>query len=487
MDILNEKVVKKTRKPIKIMQFGEGNFLRAFLDQLIQEMNDKGVYDGHVVVVQPLEMGRVTELKKQDGLYTVILQGLNSEGKEVDYHKVIDVLDDFVNPYTEYDKYLAYAESKDLEIVFSNTTEAGIAFDSRDVTLDLNKQIPFSYPGKLLAFLKRRFEVLKEEYSLCLCPCELLDDNGDKLKAALLKLANERKESAAFINYIENVTHYTSNLVDRIVPGFPRENFNELCEKFNYIDNNMVKGEYFHLFVIKQEEEVMKRFPINKVDSNTLYVADIHPYKQRKVRILNGTHTSLVPVAYLSMHDEVRESLLDEDVMQFVKETVYSEIVPTVKAEGAKDFADAVLLRFLNPFMHHKLMSIALNSISKFKERDLPTLLDNIENGNLPTHLLFSFASLLAFYRGYRYNNGVKEEIKLNDTESNLAFFKDAYLEYDQTKDVKTLVNKFLSNTSFWDKDLSNEKVIVEKVEEYASLILNSTDYKQVLKDFLSK
>lgn len=480
LKVLNKDVISKTTAKVKIMQFGEGNFLRAFLDQLIQRLNDSGLYSGHVVVVQPLEMGRIEELKKADGLYTVILQGLDDNKKEVDYHKVIDVLDDFVNPYKEYERYLAYGESEDLEVIFSNTTEAGIYFEEKDVKADIDHVTPISYPAKLLALLKRRYQKFGNELPLCLCPCELLDDNGDKLKAALLRLAKARNEDEGFINYLDKVTHYTSNLVDRIVPGFPRENFDEYCQKFGYIDNNMVKGEFFHLFVIKKEEEVMKRIPLDKVDTNTLFVDDIHPYKQRKVRALNGTHTSMVPVAYLLGHDEVRESLLDKQLYSYVEHTLYDEIVPTIKADGAKEFADAVLLRFLNPFVHHKLMSIALNSLSKFRERDLPSLLETEEKA--PKHLLFSLASLLAFYRGFRYKNGVKEEIKLADTPDNLAFMKDIYAQYDSDHDAKALTVKFLANTSIWNMDLSTHKVIVDNVATYVSMILENNDYSAVLK-----
>lgn len=482
--LLSKEVVSKKESKVKIMQFGEGNFLRAFIDWMIQIMNDSNDYEGHVVVVQPLEFGRVEELKKQDGLYTLILQGINEEGKAVKTHEVIDVLDDFVNPYSDYQKYLEYATSKDLEVVISNTTEAGIVFNENDVNVDLTKTTPTSYPGKLFALLKKRYETFKNEYPLAIIPCELIDDNGDKLKEVLLKLAHERGESKDFINYLENVTHYTSTLVDRIVPGFPKDEFEALCNEFGYVDNNMVKGEYFNLYVLKKEEFCEKKFPVNKFKCNAIYVDDVHPYKQRKVRILNGTHTSLVPVAYLSGFNEVRESLLNEEIDKFITKLMNDEITPTVTTKDAAKFASDVKNRFLNPYVHHALMSIALNSLSKFKERDLPTLLDNLKEGKVPHHLLFALASLIKFHFGYRVKNGVKEEIKLNDNPEYLSFFKKVVDEYEADKNISNLVNKVLANTSIWGKDLSKEEVIVKEVSKYLTKLVENENTLEVVKEF---
>lgn len=486
LEVLSKKNHKKSDAKIKIMQFGEGNFLRAFVDWLVQKMNDSKKYSGHVVVVQPLENGRVKELEKQDGLYTVILQGINEEGKAVKTHEVIDVLDDFINPYSEYDKYLKYAESKDLEVVVSNTTEAGITLEEKDVSLDFDKVTPSSYPGKLLAFLKRRYETLGENYPLAIIPCELIDDNGDKLKEVLVKLASLKGYSLDFINYLKNTTHYTSTLVDRIVPGFPKDEFESLCNEYGYIDNNMVKGEYFHLYVLKSEKFVEEKFPVHQVGLHAIYVDDIHPYKQRKVRILNGTHTTLVPVSYLSGFDEVREALLDEDINKFILDEVNNEIVPTVHTKDVEKFASDVINRFLNPYVHHKLMSIALNSISKFKERDLPTILDDVHSSLVPKHMLFAFASLIKFYDGYRINkDGKREAIELADTKEYIDEFRKYWDNYYQDKDLDKLVTSVLSNTTFWGVDLTKEKVIYDEVKKDLDLIIKSNSQKEAIKKVL--
>ncbi len=489
LKVLTSAVHEKKTAPVRIMQFGEGNFLRAFMDWMIQKLNNTGKYSGHVVVVQPLPVGRVQALADQNGLYTVILQGLNEKKEPVKTHEVIDVLDDFVNPYTAYDKFLKYGESKDLQVIISNTTEAGIAFDEKDVAFDSDHACPESYPGKLLALLKRRYQVLGMKGEIAIMPCELIDDNGDVLHNVLVKLAKARKEENGFIDFLNKSCHYTCSLVDRIVPGFPRDEFSNLCEEYGYVDNNMVKGEYFNLLVYRNEEFCEKVFPLNKIGEpvHCIYVPDVHPYKQRKVRILNGSHSSLVPVAYLAGFDEVRESLLDEEVAKFLKYEIHNEIVPTVHVKDVEKFAHDVFDRFMNPYVHHKLMSIALNSISKFKERDLPTIIDDYNvKGVYPSHLTYAFANLIKFYDGKRINkNGVEEPIALQDTASYIDFMRKAWDEYYQNKNALALVDKVLSNAEFWGKDLVKEEKGLDKVvASHLEFILEHKSAYEALKEF---
>ncbi|MGN1344572.1 MAG: tagaturonate reductase, partial [Traorella sp.] len=259
MESLNKSIIKKTYAPIKIMQFGEGNFLRAFVDWIIQKMNDSKKYEGHVVVVQPLEFGRVNELAAQDGLYTLYLEGLNN-GEVVKTHEVIDVLDDFINPYTEYDKFLKYAESEDLEVVISNTTEAGIVLDPSDINFS---KTPHTFPGKVLSLLKHRYDYFNGDTNkgLSFICCELIDNNGDELKKCVLGLAKVLQLSESFITWINEACHFTSTLVDRIVPGYPRDEIQEITNELGYIDNSIVKGEIFHLWVLKKEAHIEKVFP----------------------------------------------------------------------------------------------------------------------------------------------------------------------------------------------------------------------------------
>lgn len=279
--LINEKFTPKTR-PIKVLQFGEGNFLRCFVDWIIQNMNEASDVDfnGNVCVVQPLAMGMIDGLKKQNGLYTVLLEGLMNK-QIIEENQVIDSLADFINPYSEYDRYLEYAKSTDLQYVISNTTEAGIVLDQNDV--DLTKT-PNSYPGKLLALLKTRYDYFNGDSSkgLDIIPCELIDYNGDNLKKILVDLAKLNNLSTEFINWLENSNRYYNTLVDRIVPGYPRNDAAKLAEKLGYVDNFMVKGEIFHLWVIEDHHGLVKHFPADK-HLNVKFVEDVTPDRKSVV------------------------------------------------------------------------------------------------------------------------------------------------------------------------------------------------------------
>lgn len=479
MKELNRTNFKTGEKPIKIMQFGEGNFLRAFVDWIIQNLNDSGVINSDVVVVQPMPMGRVKELEAQDGLYTVCLEGID-KGEKVQNKRVIDVLRDFVNPFEQYEKYLSYAESEELEIIVSNTTEAGIALDPSDTDLTV---CPKSFPGKLLALLKARYDHFKGDMSkgLAIIPCELIDHNGDELKRVLKELAEINKAEPAFINWLTEANHFTSTLVDRIVPGYPRDTAKEICEETGYNDNNIVKGEIFHLWVLQKEPFVQERLPADKSGLNVIFADDITPYKQRKVKILNGSHTSMVPVAYLCGIDTVREAVTDKDVGKFVQGLVNYEIKPTIDLpkEEMDAFAGSVIERFMNPFIRHELMSIALNSTTKFKTRLLPTYNDYRERfGRSPKHILFSLASLIVFYRGKRG----EEQIALNDSKEYLDFWKEVWALNDSYEIAK----KVLSRADIWEQDLSADDDNAAVVGEYIESILRDGE-RNALRKFLAE
>ena len=481
MKLLSKEIAKKEYRKIKIMQFGEGNFLRAFTDWIIQKMNDSGKYEGHVVVVQPLSFGRVKELEEQDGLFTLYLQGLNN-GEVVKTHEVIDVLDDFINPYSQYDKFLKYAESEDLEVVISNTTEAGIVLDESDTDFE---NTPKTFPGKVLALLRHRYEHFNKDVTkgLSFICCELIDYNGDELRKCVLGLAKVKGYEQEFINWINEACHFTSTLVDRIVPGYPRDEIKEITEELGYIDNNIVKGEIFHLWVLQKEETIERLFPCDKVGLNVIYADSITPYKQRKVKILNGCHTCLVPVAYLYGIDTVRESIENEHIGQFTKEFVFDEVVPTIKLphDQMVSFANSVFERYLNPFVRHELMSIALNSISKYKARVMQTVKDYYEiNNTLPTHAMFSLASLIKFYFGKRNEN---EAIKLNDDPKYLQFF--ANLKERNLSEAE-IVKEVLANEDMWQEDLNQFANMHEVVTSYLKLI-NEKGMKEALISFLNK
>ncbi len=481
MEILNKSIHKKPERKIKIMQFGEGNFLRAFVEWILQDLNDKGAIEASVAVVQPMSFGRVKELADQDGLYTLRLEGIDN-GENVRKSQIIDVIGDCINPFTEYEKYLKYGESEDLQVIVSNTTEAGIAVDASDT--DFSK-CPKSFPGKLLALLKRRYDSFKGDMNkgLAIIPCELIDDNGDELYRCLTELAKINKMDEKFIKWMQTANHFTSTLVDRIVPGYPKNEIEAIQKETGYIDNNVVKGEIFHLWVLKKEPFVQKVLPADKTGLNVIFADDIHPYKQRKVKILNGSHTALVPVAYLCGIDTVGEAMNDKTIGKFVKDFIFGEVNPTIDlpADQMTAFANSVIERYKNPYIRHELMSIALNSTTKFRTRLLPTLLDYVKiKGKLPQHLLFSLASLIAFHKGKRGN----EEIALNDDPAYLAKWKYLWTEFDG--DLDKLAKEALAWKGAWDMDMNTiHPDITKTVAKYLKEI-QTKGMKKAVEEFVN-
>lgn len=450
MELISKKIYNKPERPVKIMQFGEGNFLRAFVDWIIQCLNDDGAINASVAVVQPMPFGRVKELSEQDGLYTLRLEGIDN-GEKVKKSRVIDVIGDLINPFEQYEHYLSYGESEDLQIIISNTTEAGIAVDPTDT--DFTK-CPKSYPGKLLALLKRRYDHFKGDMGkgLAIIPCELIDNNGDELYRCLTELAEINKMDKKFIEWLQKANHFTSTLVDRIVPGYPRNEIEDIQKETGYIDNNIVKGEIFHLWVLKKESHVQKVLPADSTGLNVIFADSIKPYKQRKVKILNGSHTAMVPVAYLCGIDTVGEAVNDEVIGKFVRDFVFDEVNPTIDLpqDQMVAFANSVIERYKNPYIRHELMSIALNSTTKFRTRLLPTLEDYIRiTGKLPQHLLFSFAAIVEFHKGKRGS----ENIALNDDPAYLEHWAKLWAEFDG--DYTKLATRALGWKEAWGVDMN--------------------------------
>ncbi|ERM82769.1 hypothetical protein P872_04425 [Rhodonellum psychrophilum GCM71 = DSM 17998] len=448
MKNLNRQNIDTAKRPVKILQFGEGNFLRGFVDWMVDVMNEKTSFDGDVVVVQPIAQGLAEMLKAQDGLYHVLLQGIQN-GKPTQESRLITCIQEAMNPFEDYAAYLELGENPDLRFVISNTTEAGITFDPEDKE---HQSIPLTFPGKLTALLFKRFQTFNGDpkKGLVLIPCELIDKNGAILKECILKYAKLWHLSEAFSSWIEEANSFCNTLVDRIVPGFPRETIGEIQEELGYEDNLVVMAEPFHLWVIEGPEGLEKEFPAAQAGLQVKFVKDQNPYRTRKVRILNGAHTALVPVAFLKGFRTVRESVEDPEMGEFIKATIFGEIIPTLDLpkEELEQFANDVLDRFRNPFIRHELVSISLNSISKFKVRVLPSILEYHRiKGIWPAHLIQSFAALIAFYKGEI--NG--EPIPLKDDEPVMAFFKEVWKE----ENLETVVEKTLGRIDFWGMDLS--------------------------------
>ena len=405
------------------------------------------------LVVQPIEKGMCQVLADQNGEYNLFLRGIEN-GQVVNEHTHITSISRALNPYTQYEEYIALAKNPDLRVLVSNTTEAGIEYLGTEKLTDTP---PRSYPAKLTQFLYERFKAgLK---GMILLPCELIDNNADNLKACVLKYAALWELGEAFADWIEKENDFCNTLVDRIVTGYPRDEVEELTKKIGYEDKMIDTAEIFHLWVIGGHHE--DELPFNRAGYNIVWTDDVKPYKKRKVRILNGGHTSMVLGAYLYGLETVGECLKDETVNRYLKKCLFDEIVPTLgNSEVDIKFAEDVLERFSNPFIKHMLLSIALNSVSKFQVRVLPTILEYKEKfGKYPPALTFSMASLISFYRTDKANDG--EEI--------MRFMKEASVE------------EILNRKDYWQADLSG---MIPMVQEYYDLSQNkgmAEAYKAVL------
>ena len=387
--------------PERVLQFGEGNFLRAFVDYFIDMMNEKAGFHSKVVLCQPIAPGLADMINEQEGLYTLFLRGFEN-GKKVNDKRVISCVSRCLNPYQDYDAVLACAENPDLRFIACNTTEAGITYDPACSFTDVPAD---SYPGKLTQFLYKRFETFGKEAGkgFVILSCELIDNNGKELEKCVLQYADQWKLGEEFITWIKQENIFCSTLVDRIVTGYPRNEAASICEELGYQDNIIDTGEVFGFWVIEGPESLKEELPFEKAGLPVLITNDHKPYKQRKVRILNGAHTSFVLGAYLAGQDIVRDCMEDEVICGFMNKTIYDEIIPTLTLpkEELKSFAASVTERFKNPFIDHALLSISLNSTSKWKARVMPSLKGYIANtGKLPDCITASFAFYIAFYRG---------------------------------------------------------------------------------------
>jgi len=464
MENITHKITKPVY-PVRIIQFGEGNFLRAFIDWMVDRMNEEVGFQTGITVIQPIAAGLAEKINAQNGLYTLFLNGLR-EGKPFSEHRIIRCLDRCLNPYANFQGYLRTAENSDLRFVVSNTTEAGIAFNGHDRMGDAP---PSSFPAKLTVWLYHRYRHFQgaESAGLIFLPCELIEDNGDNLKECILKYVVLWKLENGFAEWIKKFCCFCNTLVDRIVTGYPKERAPELSAKLGYEDLLMTEGELFHLWVIQGPDFLKKELPFHKCGLNVLFAKDVAPYRTRKVRILNGAHTSFVPAAYLMGVETVREAVEHPLLGAFLRQTLFEEIIPTLDLpkEELTAFAEAVLERFKNPFIKHYLMSIALNSISKFQVRVLPSLGEYMKRqGRVPERLAFSFAALIAFYKGRRGN----DPIPLNDSPENLALFKALWASHDGSlESIQKMVMKVLGQKDLWQTDLNEWKGLGQVLGEY--------------------
>ena len=465
MQKLNRQNFPGRQHPTKIIQFGEGNFLRAFVGWQIDLLNEHTDLDAGIAIIRPINSDFPPSLSTQDGLYTTIIRGLNEQGEAVKEVRLIRSVNQEINVYQEFGQCLTLAHDENIQFIFSNTTEAGISYNEQDKLTDTP---PSSYPAKLTRLLYERFIYFSgsADKGLIILPCELIDYNGETLRELVLRYAEQWQLSAEFIHWLEQNNTFCSTLVDRIVTGYPHNEAETLQQELGYQDTFLDTAEYFYLFVIQGPRSLEKLLRLDQHKLNILIVDDIKPYKERKVAILNGAHTALVPVAYLAGLDYVGDAMADPQISQFVEKTIANEIIPVLSLpkEELASFAQAVINRFRNPFIQHQLLSIALNSMTKFRTRLLPQLLAYQEKNNtLPVNLTFALAALIAFYRGKR-NDDV---IPLQDDAFWLALFSDAWQKVaQQDMSLTELVQLVLQQSAHWEQDLTQVTGLVERVTE---------------------
>ena len=491
METLNYKVLSETGyngyilkdAPVKVMQFGEGNFLRAFVDYFYDIANEKAGYNGKVKLVQPI--GNFPQMadwiNEQEGLYTLYLRG-SEKGQKVDAKRVISCVSDCVCPYIDgkWEEVLALARSEDLETVVSNTTEAGIAYTQGDSAFD--QVPPNSFPAKLTRVLYERYKAFNgaADKGLVILSCELIDNNGKELKKCCNNYAKDWNLEAEFIDWMNNANTFCSTLVDRIVPGRIRDpkELTALEEANGYHDAVLDVGEVFGVWVIEGPAGLEDKLPFKKAGVNVMVVPDVTPYKKRKVRILNGAHTGFVLGAYLAGFDIVRDCMHDETILGYMNKMLLQEVVPILPLDqdDCKKFAAAVEDRFNNPFVNHELMSISLNSTSKWRARNMPSFLEYIEkNGKLPTCLTMSFAAYIAFYsnniqelndKGLVCKRAKGNEYTISDDRYVLEFYN-----AHKDDDIPTLVHAVMTNEQMWGQDLTKVAGFEEATVKNLTLI----------------
>ena len=446
----------------KVLQFGEGGFLRGFVDWMIDGMNKQGYFAGSVVVIQPIAQGMVARLNEQNGVYTHMMRGVEN-GKVVERKEVVTCISRGINPYIDFEQYLKCAHNPDLRFLVSNTTEAGIAYSPED---KISGAPPASYPSKLTLLLLERFKAFNGDPAkgFILLPCELIDNNGDNLKQTVLQTTRNWNLDAKFVAWVEKANVFANTLVDRINTGYPSDEAEALQQACGYRDELFNTSEVFHLWVIEGPAWLENELPLRRAGFNVIFAESVKPYRDRKVRILNGAHTSTVLAAYLAGKNFVVECMQDPVIRGFMKQAIHEEIIPTLTLpkQELEAFAEAVVERFSNPFIKHSLLSISLNSVSKFKARILPSIEQYVAGqGRVPTRLAFGLAALIAFYRGTEIKDAALigrrdgQQYRIKDDLPILEAFAKLWQHFDgSAAGIAELVDAVLCKQEWWGKDL---------------------------------
>lgn len=462
---LNKSTVDKRDLPVKILQFGEGNFLRAFVDWMIDKANETGIMNHGIAVVQPIAQGAAIAdiFRKQDCMYHVYLEGIKDK-KPVKEVRLVKSITDILNPYIQYDEYEKLFLSEGLEMVISNTTEAGIRYEEGD---SLTANPPKSFPAKMAALLYKRYLKYNGDpkKGLLIICCELIEDNGSTLREFVLRHAAYNKLEKGFVDWVNSYCHFYDTLVDRIVPGFPKENIDEIKSEIGFNDNLVVKGEFFHVWAIGGDSVIKEKLPLDKAGLNVLFMDDIRPFRAKKVRILNGSHTAMVPVALQLGCETVMDAFNLPEVESYINKMVQMEVLPCIEGsmEELQVFADKILERFYNPFLKHYLKDISLNSLSKWETRDYPTVFDNFKAGRDAKLAIFSFAALLFLYSGKSEAKGFLP----NDCAEYIEFISSSY----NADDIKGWVEGIVKYKGMWNNDFSQIPYFIDEVASDIMLI----------------
>jgi tagaturonate reductase len=494
LDQLNARLVKDKnlfpdfnfeQLPEKVIQFGEGNFLRGFVDWMIHEMNRQGVFNGRVVAIQPTPHGKVVpKLNEQDGLYTLILRGLVN-GEMVETTQIITSISRGINPYEKWNEVLKVAENQDIEFVFSNTTENGLVYKKEDY---ITGKAPSSFPGKLTAFLYHRF--ISQKSGMVIIPCELVENNGTLLKQIVLKIIDDWEFPNSFKKWIEQENIFCNTLVDRIITGFPSVEIEQINASLGYYDKLLTVGEPYHLFAIESHQDLSEKIPFQKVGLNVQW-GNVAPIRELKTRILNGAHTMIFAIGLLAGKATVYEAMQDESIRHFILKAVESDILPYVNfiKNNKEDFAKKTFDRFLNPYIKHYLIDIGQNSLSKFKSRLLPTLKESYESevNSFSKFVTFSLSALLLLYRplkvegDYFIGKWKEKQYRIRDRPFYIQFLEEVWKSGTNLEDI---IRRILSEQSMWSIDLTRFEGLEDLTREYM-LLIEKEGIDRALKLFL--
>ena len=449
---------------IKVLQFGEGNFLRTFVDHYFNTLNEEGG-DYKVDIVKPITFGTLDKFEKQNNKYHIVLRGVK-EGKAVEDVYKIDVLGDVICPFANYEKYIAIARDENLKLIVSNTTEAGICYNGNDKFDDFEG---ITFPAKLTKFLLERFNAkLPGVYMM---PVELIDNNADELSKCVNKYIELWNLSEDFKKWINEENYFCNTLVDRIVSGHPRDEQtkNHLAELIGGVDELVSVGEPFGLWAVEKKGDIAKYVKEGFHGIDVVVTDNIKYYKKRKVRVLNGSHTNLVPAGLWLGAKTVDECMNDSKLCAFLQNTLKEEIIPFVSDDIAAttEFANSVTERFLNPYLNHQLISISLNSISKWRARDLPSFTDYYKaNGKIAKYLTIGFSYLMCLYSSLTEEDG---KFYANLPSGKVEYKDDLpYLQYFANGGD---IVEFMKDANVWGEDLTAYEGFAKTVTENVAKI----------------